>query len=206
MPSNLKQPAPQLATRRDYDMLGPRAAQSTRERVERMLARNNVELMEFLSWASSLVSDPPGESQGETAPVDLSSEGVWSIYGPSPGVASVLVSPSEDKAAGSMPTPSVAIDARIRSLHQSYDRFSVVARSLSSQLARIIQSSLSAKCSGVRRLNQRRLGLIDKDIEYGLSAAEKAELDGLEKKAQDHLDANAPVSFGIIEQASEECA
>jgi hypothetical protein len=47
--------------------------------------------------------------------------------------------------------------------------------------------------------------LIEKDIDQGLSVAEKAELDELEKKAEDYMDANAPVSFEMIDRLKE-CA
>jgi len=50
------------------------------------------------------------------------------------------------------------------------------------------------------RLNERRLRLIDKDIDQGLSAAERAELDGLEQKAEEYVNARFPVDFSVIEK------
>ncbi len=55
------------------------------------------------------------------------------------------------------------------------------------------------------QLNERRLSLIDKDIDQGLSAAEQVELAELEKKAEEHFDKIAPLSFEIIDRLKE-CA
>lgn len=55
------------------------------------------------------------------------------------------------------------------------------------------------------RLNRRRLKLIDKDMEHGLSAVEKAELDELEKEAEDYVNRVAPLPFGMLEKLKE-CA
>jgi hypothetical protein len=49
-------------------------------------------------------------------------------------------------------------------------------------------------------LNERRLRLIDKDIDEGLSDAERTELDELEKKAEDYLNRVAPLPFEMIEK------
>jgi hypothetical protein len=50
------------------------------------------------------------------------------------------------------------------------------------------------------KLNQRRLELIDRDIGQGLSVSERAELEDLEKKADDYLDKVAPLPFEMIEK------
>ncbi len=89
------------------------------------------------------------------------------------------------------PTPSESVDASLRGyLDQLTYRYRVAALSV---------SRLDAKASW-EKLNQRRLTLIGKDIERGLSAAEKVELDDLEKRAEEYMNRVAPVPFGIIER------
>jgi hypothetical protein len=99
-------------------------------------------------------------------------------------------------------TPSESIDARVRSLFNSLLRGSEELRLLRAGLVSAIDRATEAPWEQV---NRRRLDLIDKDIEHGLSAAEKAELDVLEKKAEDYTNANAPVCFEIIDRLKE-CA
>jgi hypothetical protein len=53
--------------------------------------------------------------------------------------------------------------------------------------------------------NQRRHNLIDKDMEEGLTPAEKAELHVLEEKAEEYLNDVDPQPFGIF-QRLKECA
>ncbi|MGO9924291.1 MAG: hypothetical protein ACLQIB_57570, partial [Isosphaeraceae bacterium] len=56
------------------------------------------------------------------------------------------------------------------------------------------------------KLNLRRLDLIDKDINTGLTPPEKAELDDLERKADDYLNEVAPLPWGIFEKLREAAA
>jgi DNA-binding transcriptional ArsR family regulator len=49
-------------------------------------------------------------------------------------------------------------------------------------------------------LNRRRLTLIDKEVEQGLTPAERTELRGLQKKADAYLDIVAPLPFEIFDK------
>ncbi len=86
------------------------------------------------------------------------------------------------------PTLSESIDARLRLLS-----------------ARVMDDINRATEAAWDRLNRRRLKLIDKDMEQGLSAAEKAELDELENKARDYVNRLFPLPFGMLEKLRE-CA
>jgi hypothetical protein len=55
------------------------------------------------------------------------------------------------------------------------------------------------------RLNQRRIALIDKELEKGLSDKEKAELEQLQAAMDRFLEENMPLPFDILERAKE-CA
>jgi hypothetical protein len=54
-------------------------------------------------------------------------------------------------------------------------------------------------------LNRRRLDLVDKEVEQGLTAAEGTELRALQKKADAYLDIVAPLPFEIFDKLRE-CA
>jgi hypothetical protein len=55
------------------------------------------------------------------------------------------------------------------------------------------------------RLNQRRIALINKEFDQGLSDKEKAELEQLQAAMDRFLEENMPLPFDILEQAKE-CA
>jgi hypothetical protein len=94
---------------------------------------------------------------------------------------------SKDAPWGS-PTLSESIDARLQSARAE----------LVGPINRIAEAHWE-------EINGRRLNLIDRDIEHGLSAAEKAELDELEKVAEDYVNRVAPLPFGMLEKLKE-CA
>jgi hypothetical protein len=57
-----------------------------------------------------------------------------------------------------------------------------------------------------RGANSRRLNLIDKDMEHGLSEEERLELEQLEMEVQVYLDRVAPISFEFIERLERSAA
>ncbi len=143
----------------------------------------------------------PVRPPDEAAQVYTSNGGHSSVVRSSRDRVRVVVRNSGDRATLTR-TPSESIDARIWLVLESCRGSFEVSQSLGSDQTAAMTRATEALWV---QLNQRRLGLIDKDIEHGLSTAEQAELDDLEKKAQEHLDANAPVSFEIIDRLKE-CA
>jgi hypothetical protein len=101
---------------------------------------------------------------------------------------------------GGVRTPSEIVDARLRAIFES-----LRGGSGSGRMALVVDGADQGSQSAWEHVNERRLSLIEKDIDQGLSVAEKAELDELEKKAEDYMDANAPVSFEMIDRLKE-CA
>lgn len=124
----------------------------------------------------------------------------WRVVQSSRDQSVVFVSLSKDDVQEGVRTPSEIIDARLRAFLGL-----VPGGSGSSRVLLVVDGVDQGGESTWEQLNERRLSLIEKDIEQGLSAAEKAELDELEKKAEDYMDANAPVSFEMIDRLKE-CA
>ena len=115
------------------------------------------------------------------------------------GQSVVFLSFSKNDVPGLVRTPSEFIDARLQAV------FGLLRSGSGSSRLFVVDGVDQGSESTWEQLNQRRLALIDKDIDHGLSAAEAAELADLEKKAQQYLDATAPVSFEIISRL-QECA
>ena len=142
----------------------------------------------------------PTGSPIETVRFRASNGGRLSVIAPSPDRARVFVRHVDDSAAVTR-IPSESVDAQIWLVCESCHNALVASR--------FSPAELTAMKDAVKptweQLNQRRLALIDKDIDHGLSAAETAELADLEKKAQQYLDATAPVSFEIINRLKQ-CA
>lgn len=99
--------------------------------------------------------------------------------------------------------PSNSIEALIRSVLES-------SLSVSSEAYRWLRMWAVSAFHPDREvswedLNQRRLNLIEKDIDQSLTPAEEAELRDLQQKAEEYLDTVAPLPFRIFEKLKE-CA
>jgi hypothetical protein len=100
--------------------------------------------------------------------------------------------------------PSEAIAERLRSAVEEF--FWTVPEDCQQLRLRALGNMQELDERSWDELNLRRLDLIEKDIETGLTSVENAELDDLDQRADEHLNAVAPLNWEIFEKLKEVAA